>query len=568
MPILYIKTATGQAEIAGGSTGNVTAAAVIADNAIVRGDGGGRGVQGSGWLLNDSDLLTAAGNLNMDSNDITKIRTIQDANLNELISFKPSASAVNQIRIHNAATGDAAKISVAGETNVGLDLSDKGDGSDSGIKFFVDGDVTDVEALRLQKPSSIFATVQVEVNPGDSADVDFVVNTTTAGFLTVNSGTQRVQIGASAEAALLSLESVATGDPNLICKLIAAQTGDFIQLVDENDVEKFAIGPAGNIDTVGTIAGHIIGADIQAFDSGIYTSGGTDVAVADGGTGSSTASGARVNLGLVIGTDVLGELADDPSPELAANLDVEGFAFVDDSGNEILMFSAVGTPVNEFTILNAAAGSGPILRATGSETNIDLILEPKGTGDIRLGGSLNMLVDPGSSGGGTIYSGSDTQIAGFMSGSGAASLGGRMFFFPRSAASNAGNVFFAHGSRFHANTAGNFLEIREEDNAVVAEWRFTDSHHMEAQADDYYVKWGTAQDCGITFDGTSMLLNPDLLAAGAELQLDSASCWTANGVVAVTLTSLGPAGIGTTTVGKWLTVKDNAGTTYYIPAWT
>lgn len=47
----------------GGGGGDVTAAANITDHAIVRGDGGAKGVQGSGVLIDDDDNVNIPGDL-------------------------------------------------------------------------------------------------------------------------------------------------------------------------------------------------------------------------------------------------------------------------------------------------------------------------------------------------------------------------------------------------------------------------------------------------------------------------------------------------------------------------
>jgi len=58
----------------------------------------------------------------------------------------------------------------------------------------------------------------------------------------------------------------------------------------------------------------------------------------------------------------------------------------DVAGNELVKVTATGSAVNEFTIANAASGSGPTLSATGGGTDVDINITPKAAGKISLDG--------------------------------------------------------------------------------------------------------------------------------------------------------------------------------------
>jgi hypothetical protein len=60
---------------------------------------------------------------------------------------------------------------------------------------------------------------------------------------------------------------------------------------------------------------------------------------------------------------------------------------LDTNGNEIVLFTATGSAVNEITITNAAATGTPSIAATGTDTNISLNLVSKGTGVVNINGS-------------------------------------------------------------------------------------------------------------------------------------------------------------------------------------
>ena len=71
--------------------------------------------------------------------------------------------------------------------------------------------------------------------------------------------------------------------------------------------------------------------------------------------------------------------------------DAEGLK--DDAGNEVLTVTKTTTAVNEVNVTNAATGNAPKIAPTGDDTNIDLNLAGKGTGDISITGASIKLDD-------------------------------------------------------------------------------------------------------------------------------------------------------------------------------
>ncbi len=117
-----------------------------------------------------------------------------------------------------------------------------------------------------------------------------------------------------------------------------------------------------------------------------YVSGtGTSVTFAGGDTSTKfiygTGSGSNpniVDLGMVnlTGTQTL--------TNKTLTSPVIGTKISDTNGNELVNLTATSSAVNEFTIANAATGDGPVLSATG-ETNVDININPKGSGVLKSG---------------------------------------------------------------------------------------------------------------------------------------------------------------------------------------
>jgi hypothetical protein len=140
------------------------------------------------------------------------------------------------------------------------------------------------------------------------------------------------------------------------------------------------------------------------------------------------------------------DLVDDTSPQLGGNLDTNSFmidfdddhGIRDENGNEQLIFQTTSSAVNQLEITNAATGGDPKLAAAGGDSNIDLALAPKGSGELVVGtgsaaatittsGAYDLTLDTNSgtnSGTITITDGSNGSITATPNGTGVVEIGG------------------------------------------------------------------------------------------------------------------------------------------------
>ena len=109
----------------------------------------------------------------------------------------------------------------------------------------------------------------------------------------------------------------------------------------------------------------------------------------------------------------------------------------DANGNEQIIFQTTSSAVNELEVTNAATGNPPILGASG-ESNVDVHIKPKGTGETRIGtgaatatlttsGAYDLVLDTNSgtnSGTITITDGTNGNINIAPNGDGVAQVGG------------------------------------------------------------------------------------------------------------------------------------------------
>ena len=257
------------------------------------------------------------------------------------------------------------------------------------------------------------------------------------------------------------------------------------------------------------------------------------------------------------------DLVDDTTPQLGGDLDTNSFNIAfddahginDENGNEQIIFQTTSSAVNQFDITNAATGNAPSISATGGDSNIDVAIIPKGTGETKIGtgaatatltssGAYDLTLDTNggtNSGTITITDGANGNITATPNGTGYVEIGGN---------TNAGTI--------QLNCENNSHGIKLQSPAHSASQSYTLIYPTGNVTAGTFLKVAS-----VTGSGTTGVGQLSFAAAGTSWQAVKTSSFTAaagegyfvnttSGVITMSL----PAG----TLGDEIAFIDYAGT--------
>ena len=166
-----------------------------------------------------------------------------------------------------------------------------------------------------------------------------------------------------------SITNSATSAPLTSDTNFSAKSGEGQVIIDEGTASEelaYATTKSGSSLTIPLVNRGLEGGSAQAHDTGASVKG-----ILSAGMWNDLIDALVDNLlDKTLGTTKTGISLTSPKVVTGIN---------DTNGNELFKVTATGSAVNEFTVANAATGSGPTISATGGDTNIGINIKTKGT---------------------------------------------------------------------------------------------------------------------------------------------------------------------------------------------
>ncbi len=264
---------------------------------------------------------------------------INDDSGNEFIIFQKTATAVNQLDITNAATGNPPEVSATGgDSNISLKLTPKGTG-----QVVLDGNVGIESGLIDLK------------NGGSVSSIRFYCDSSNAHYAAINA----------------PAHSAFSGNVTLT---LPATTSNLVgDTATQTLTNKTLTSPVLNTGVSGTA---VLDEDNLASNSAtqLATQQSIKAYVDNSMTSAVTASSTTTLTNKTL-----------TAPKFAD----AGF-IADANGNEQVVFQTTGSAVNALEVTNSATGDAIVVGAFGSDSNVDIDITPKGTGEVNIAaGNLN-----------------------------------------------------------------------------------------------------------------------------------------------------------------------------------